>query len=515
MKRLNIRLLFPLGSLILAVGGLFYLIYFYAFAFPVNSDNMYFVRAAEDVLKGNLLLRHWSGGFFSGLTTDILWAALLRSVVSRKVTLYFIGPLTLVLIGFVSLFLIRRLSPDKLLPGGLVVAAVFAVPVALRHPMLTVGMHNIAILVILALFLCLYEAGKGTTSRAASLWATGYGILLFAGIFGDGYVLYYFAIPCIAAGGLHMFSKPKQKLIYLRLGTLLISAAAVVALKRMQRAGFLQLQSTGSSLIAPAEAGKYLLNGIDTWFQLFGFKLALLREGLAQPVFAWVGLLASLLVMGCVLSFLPGCFKQNLTMKTILFSFIFVFGSFVLTDVTHAEPAYRYLIPAFYIGLVLTAIRINSLLSGSHGRAAWLLLLPLLVFSAGNLSFQGRSSPVIDNGLVELADSLKERGISQVYATYWESHALNYYADDRVQAAPITAVNGEILPYAWSADERWYQPNFDARTLIVGKHKPYGLTESLLTGQLGAVEDRLELQDRIVYFYGFNLAEQIGPLRNE
>lgn len=514
MKRLIIRLLFPLGGLILAVGGLFYLIYFYAFAFPVNSDNMYFVRAAEDVLKGNLLLRHWSGGFFSGLTTDILWAALLRIVVSRKVTLYFIGPLALVLIGFVSLFLIRRLSPDKLLPGGLVVAAVFAVPVALRHPMLTVGMHNIAILVILALFLSLYEVSAGK-SRIAALWATGYGILLFAGIFGDGFVLYYFAVPCIAAGGLHMFSAPKQKLIYLRLGTLLISAAAVVVLEQMQRAGFLQLQSAGSSLIAPAELEKYLMNGIDTWFQLFGFKLALLREGLAQPVFAWVGLLASLLVMGCVLSFLPGCFKQNLTIKTILFSFIFVFGGFVLTDVTHAEPAYRYLSPAFYIGLVLTGIRINSLLLNSHGRTAWLLLLPLLVFSAGNLSFQARSSPVIDNGLVELADSLKERGISQVYATYWESHALNYYADDRVQAAPITAVNGGILPYAWSADERWYQPDFDARTLIVGKHKPYGLTEPLLTSQLGAAEDRLELQDRIVYFYGLNLAEQIGLLGNE
>ncbi|NMA12467.1 MAG: hypothetical protein GX933_04685 [Chloroflexi bacterium] len=508
------RLFAALGSLLLAVGGLFYLIYFYAFAFPVNSDNMYFVRAAEDVLKGNLLLRHWSGGFFSGLTTDILWAALLRSVVSRKVTLYLIGPLSLVLIGIVSMYLIRQLSPEKLLPGGLVVAAMIAVPVALRHPMLTVGMHNIAILVILALFLSLYELSKGK-SCSASFWATGYGILLFAGVFGDGFVLYYFAIPCIIAGGLHFFSEPKQKLMFLRLGTVMISGAALVALNQMQRAGFLQLQSTGSSLISPAEVGKYVINGVDTWLQLFGFKLALLREGLAQSIFAWAGLPASFLVMGCVLSFLPSFFKQNLTIKTMLLSFIFVFGSFVLTEVTHAEPAYRYLSPAFYSGLVLTGIRINSMSLNPHGRTSWLLLLPLLIFSAGNFSFHYRSSPVIDKGLVELADSLKDRGISHVYATYWESHALNYYADDLVQAAPITAENGGIISYAWSADERWYQPAFGAQTLIVGKYKPYGLTESLLVSQLGAAEDRLELQDRIVYFYGFNLSEKIEPLGKE
>lgn len=509
MKK-KLRLPILLAGLLSGAAVTLYLVYFYAFGYAVNSDNMYFVRAAEDQLRGNLLLRHWTGGFFSGLTTDMLWAMLLRAVFSRKVTLYLIGPLCLTLIALAGCFLISCLSAGKRFPGIFAVLSVIAVPPAMRHSMLTVGMHNIAILIILCLFLCMAAAEKKPRPGVAA-----FVLLLFFGIVGDGYVLYYFAIPCLAAACLHYFSGSKARSRLFWLGTVLTGIAAQGFLFWMKKNGFLLLQSAGASLIAPAEIGKYLLNAADTWLRIFGVTLFSQGLTVTEILSGIFGLAAALAVIGCVLSFLPVFFKQNLIVKTMLLSFIFVFGSFILTDVTRAEPAFRYLSPAFYIGLVLTGIRVNQWTGTGRSKIIALLILPLMLFAAGNLSFAFRASPEPDRGYIELADSLIERDVTAVYATYWESHALNYYSDNRVQAAPVIAEGGEIVPYAWSADARWYEPSYNADALVISKNKPYAVTEALAASLFGDPEERLELKDCIVLFYDMNLSAVVGPLRKE
>ncbi len=126
-----------------------YYIYFYSFSFPVNSDNVYFLHAAEDMLNGNPLLKNWNGGFFTALTGDILWAAFFRLFLSQKAVLYLIGPLSYALIVlFCFLILCRNQPHHRQKYIGLFLIPILFVPKALRHPLMTLGMHGIAILYI-------------------------------------------------------------------------------------------------------------------------------------------------------------------------------------------------------------------------------------------------------------------------------------------------------------------------------------------------------------------------------
>ncbi len=119
-----------LGIFLIGIGAfcaaVLYMARFYAFSFSVNSDNMYFMLAAEDMLRGNWLLKGWSGGFFTGLTTDLLWVAALRTVLSRKAVLYLIGPLSHVLIVSVSAFLLWRKNRQRGISGIFFLAAIFS-----------------------------------------------------------------------------------------------------------------------------------------------------------------------------------------------------------------------------------------------------------------------------------------------------------------------------------------------------------------------------------------------------
>lgn len=75
-----------------------YYIYFYSFSFPVNSDNVYFLHAAEDMLNGNPLLKELERRLLHRIDRRYLMGCLLPTFLSQKAVLYLIGPLSYALI---------------------------------------------------------------------------------------------------------------------------------------------------------------------------------------------------------------------------------------------------------------------------------------------------------------------------------------------------------------------------------------------------------------------------------
>ncbi len=376
--------------------------------------------------------------------------------------------------------------------------------------MLTVGMHNVAIFTILLLVL-LYQIILEGTPQHGRLWFACYTVILFCGCLGDGYVLYYFSVPAVLVSALHLIRGQKKNDWRILLATIGASAGGWLVPRLLNRFGFLQTQSAGSDLVPLSEIGNYLLNTLNTWLLIFGFDLGKITISPLPAVFAIVGAVCALIVLIAAVVALIRFFEQPAWVQVLVLSFGAVFGSFTLTTVTRAEPAVRYLSPAFYSGILLAAWQLDSLTAVKQRgkRLASLVSVLFLLMTAANISLQCYSSPQNDWSLIEVADSLRARGVDRVYATYWETHALNYYAEGVIEAAPIQALNEEIVPYRWSSKSDWYTPVYGASGVILSKSKRYGINEALLESQFGIPAERLELKDVLIWFYDSNLSEMI------
>jgi len=481
-----------------------YYIYFYSFSFPVNSDNVYFLHAAEDMLNGNPLLKNWNGGFFTALTGDILWAAFFRLFLSQKAVLYLIGPLSYALIVLFCFLILSRNQPhhrQKYI--GFFLIPILFVPKALRHPLMTLGMHGIAILYIL--ILTWLFGILAAENKSSLLMRTVYFFLLWMASIADGYVIYYFAIPALSVLILDAIQSRSKKNRILFFLTLFGTVAGVATIQLINRMGFLRTEKTAFELIKFSDWGKYICNTADTWFRIFGFSFHEFSIRKPDAIFEISGAVTALIVLILILKAIKDFFQQDMTTKVLIAGFLFCTGSFTFTAVTQAEPAVRYLSPAFFSGLLIAGKQILRM-PPRRKSERWLLGIPLLLFALGNVSVTYYAAPVTSPSYVEIADALKDRGVKAIYATYWETHALSYYSGERIQAAPIMAENDKIIPYQWSSKTDWYEPNFNATAILISQNKRYGLSEDLLIRTFGEYRERFLLDETEIYIYGKNLS---------
>ena len=499
------KVLLLFSGLILLFGLTLYDVFFYSYSFAVNSDNMYFIHAAEDVLTGNILLRNWNGGYFTALTGDILWAAVLRPFLSQKAVLYLIGPLACSLIALFSLLILNQgqgKSTDW--KSVLLLLPVIFIPSALRHAMMTVGMHAVAIAHILILVWLLGEMDLRSPDKR-KVQAITYVILLWAGCLADGFVLYYFAFPAILALVVKDFRKNKPLLILTVLGAL----AGTFSIQLLNRFGFLQTESTPLSLVTIENLGHYILNAIRTWFLLFGWDISTQSASAGSLISGLTGGLAAITVMVLFVLAAIRFFQKDTVTRVLLLSLILNFGSFTVTNVTWGEPAVRYLSPAFFTGILVAA---KTLLSRQPPKnwQRMLVSLPLLLFALGNVSITYHAAPVNNQAYVEIGDALKDRGVKALYATYWETHALSYYAGEQFVSAPIMTRDNAIIPYRWSSKKDWYETGFGANCILVSQNKKYGLSEKKIVDQFGPYREHLSFNETDMYFYDKNLSGLIS-----
>ncbi len=485
-----------------------YYVHFYSFAFSVNSDNAYFLLAGEDMLSGNLLLANWRGGFFTGLTGDILATALLRTFLSRKAVLYLTGPLTYALIAGLSLLLMTPSTGKRNLPIRLAcLLPILFVPTALRHPLLTVGMHGIAVVYILLLFFLTEKALS--SNRGGDRWLR-LGLLSFiaaAGVIADTFVLYYGVLPLLAVLILRQFRQRtgnEIKLIFL-LGIAAVIGKAVPAW--LNQAGFLQTGAAQTTLTPLSHLPAYLLNTLLTWLRIFGFILSELNGPLLRAIPQIAGAVAALMILAALLRTLLQFFRADRLTQVLLAACAFCAGSFTFTTVTREEQAVRYLSPAFFFGLILFARQLTER-PLNQPKIQAMFCLPLLLFSLGNVRTTYLSGPQNNQAFIEIGEALLERGLQNGYGTYWESHAINYYSDNRISVAPVETANDVAIPSAQATKMDWYKAGFNAEFLLVSRNKTYGLTEPVVRAAFGPYDEYLLFNETDIYIYHRNISQE-------
>lgn len=493
--------------------------------FAVNSDNMYFLLAGEDVLSGNWLLTGWHGGYFSGLTSDILVTALLRALHGRRAALYLTGPLAVATLAVAALRLIGLRHADGSFAWERLLCwlPIVTLPPTLRHPMATVGMHSLVIALMIVLIAMLAAAEERTASGRAipRFVKLVYALLVWAGCLADGYVLYFFVAPvlalCLMDGGLARIRKTDEWGRYGELAawTAVAALLAPLALNLLRAAGGLTLTQGSSSLVPFPEIGRYFVNFLETWTRLFARNpwaqrpqaFAFISADFIFSVFFGIVSLALLVWNGVriVKSYLETPFIDKLLFACGGFSV----ASFTLTTVTLGETAFRYLAPAYFFGMILIARKVS--VEGDKCRSCFSRLVTVIyvLIALRNFPTTFSARPVSDDRLVGIADALKDRGVNRCYGTYWESLALNYYGGDAVEVAPIEFRDGAIRAYTGSMHDDWYTLSWDARCIIVGEPKPFGLTGERINANFGAPDEILRYNEAELYFYDRNLSERI------
>ena len=501
-----------IGFLSVFTATALYTLFFVAYRFPVNSDNMYFILAAEDILAGNALLTGWHGGFFSALTGDILLALPLLAAAGRKAALYLIGPVCCGLIGAFAFLLVQRARrPERsAVPAVFALLPVLVFPAALWFPMATVGMHSAAVAQIAALIWLtdrLTDPGRPEPKPAG--WIA-FALCAAVGCIADGYVLYFFAAPLVLIALIDGLILRQARFRKAGLAALGGAALSKVFLAGLEALGGLKLNAAGFSFIAPEDFGAYLRNGAETWARFFTrnpFRAFGEMTGLELTLTVGAAAVSALTILFCGYGLVRGWRTEAAADKLLFLSGAFVAGSFTLTRVTGAEPAFRYFAPGYFCWMILIARRIGAF---PGARARRVALAFLFCLGAANLSTEFRAKPTGDARLVAIADALKDRGAERVYGTYWETLALNYYSGNRIFAAPVTWQDGAIRGYLWSTREDWYERGFGARCLVVGEGRRDGLTPARIEASFGPADEFLSYEQSGIYCYDYDLSERLG-----
>lgn len=501
-----------IGFLLIFTITALYTLFFVAYRFPVNSDNMYFILAAEDILAGNRLLSGWHGGFFSALTGDILLALPFLAVAGRKAALYLIGPVCCGLIAAFAFLLVRgaKRSPRPLAFSILTLAPIFFFPAAFWFPLTTVGMHAVAIAQIIVLIWLTDRLVDPDRADAKLAGWIGFALCVAFGCIADGYVLYFFAAPLLLIALLDGVLLRRKR--WLKAGLAASGGIAVskIFLAVIEKFGGLMLNPGEARLIAPDQFGAYLRNGFETWARLFTrTPLKSFAEMTAFEFAPMIGLAAAAALTVALRGWtlVRGWREEAAADKILFLSGAFVAGSFILTRVTGAEPAFRYFAPAYFCWLILIARSVGAC---PRTWSRWAAVLILLCVGVGNLSFEFRGKAAGDARLVGIADALKDRGVERVYGTYWETLALTYYSGNRIQAAPVVFRDGTVQGYLWSAREDWYARGFGARCLVVGESRRDGLTPERIEAAFGPADEFLSYYQAEIYCYDRDLSEFLG-----
>lgn len=499
----------------LAVIGLtsFYL-FCYRIHFYQDSDMTFWIRAAEEIRQGNTLLTNWIGGYYISPTSDFLWILLFRIFFSRKVTLYLIGPVAYSFLVIVSFFLIRNKNKKAPLWKILILTLpILIIPKEVMVNMLSVGMHGITILYMIVCYLLLdYWMIKDSNPFLSFFLLTFFQI--FAGI-NDQFPIYFFSIPVLFTAVIQwLFTKPTRRQFLLIISTLCGITGSFFVVRIIQSADAMRIVETQFTFSKAADLGSWLLLAYQAILTLFSANYSGLPLFSPDSILVYFGLLFLFIgLIACVAIVKkwknPGAFTDISLLSGILFclgAYIFARNNKWLTDLN-----VLYIYPVLFLLIILTA-RWALSTEFSNKRISTLVLCAFIAFSCCSLPNRFSLHIASDPNYAELSDYLRSKDVTHVYATYWESHALWYYSDGRIESANITSgADGSIQREHWANKDDWFTPEFNANCIIINRNDSYGVTQEKVFRQFGSFRDFESIGDYDIYIYDENLSEKINP----
>ena len=127
----------------------------------------------------------------------------------------------------------------------------------------------------------------------------------------------------------------------------------------------------------------------------------------------------------------------------------------------------------------------------------------------GNFPTEIRRKPAKDQRYVEIAAALESEGITRAYTSFWDSHALWFYSDGKIETAALIGDKNELRPYIWLTNLKWYDPEFYMNSVVLSDNA-YGVTKELVVDVFGEPQREETVQDAEIMIYDKNLAPSVS-----
>ena len=480
---------------------------FYRFSFGIDADNAFYIRTAEEIQRGNYLLKGWYGGFYNPWTTDFFWIAILRHFLTPKMILYSAGSVFYAITCIFVFLLINRMSNNQnVLFSVIFTLPIFFVPVLFRKSMLSVGIHTISITYLVFLFLLISFCLKKKRNFLFD------GFLFLIMVFchlNDEWTVYFFALPLILVLIVNIFvthSRKEYDLIFL-------TAASIIAekmiLKGIDSAGGMSTRSMTMSLIAISDIPLTIMKTIKALSQIFNISFSDDFPLLLNIIRSLGGLLFLFDILFSLLFILIRWNSFSNSERTVTVGALFSIGVYLLTGMDSDAFHPHYLVPFFILGVISASAVFLSL--QPQKKESWLFLIPLIVFTLFNFPDSFSLKPVVDQSLKAAADKLVEMNIQRIYTPYWESHTLWYYSNGAIEAAAIEGdKEGHISPHRWAGNSAWYVPGSDVRCVLLAEDEYlYRLNEEVIRNQFGNTVRQEKIGDTNLYCFDSDLSDQL------
>ncbi len=405
-----------------------------------NSDNAAALMIAKDIAAGNVRAEDWVFSTQPFLFSDNIWAAIVIAIFGYSpIVIHVVPALYLALTALFAALLVLKARPS----GVVLLAPFLLIPNAFTTLMGNqLASHGgAAAMAMASVFLLGYVSDRWLVP-ALAVAALVWGIVTSS----DALLLVIFFLPAILAAMLHLALAPGRRAvvvlaallaglaIYFLAGKvfdhLLLSATPGVGHQGLARPGVI-LRNVG-----------LLVEALREYFAV-GF-----RGGVLDAVLSTVRLLFLLGLLAGFAAAAVRAWRKSFVDTFLLLSAGTTACAFVFSTMTVDVMSARYLFFGVLAGIVFVARNID------FGRLAKPLSVALVLLALTNIPGVLQAVSTAPR-YADLAQFLRENGLTRGYAGFWQSHVTSVTGD--VEVAPVWAM-GTIRPFYWLAKTTWYGP---------------------------------------------------------
>lgn len=451
-----------------------------AIARPLPSHRVLWEAWPYASALGGALLLGWTvyrvAGAWAGMLATVLAVAVAPSVLFPLVTqgVHELTVLNAIVLGALLIHLLR--SPGRVRNGllCLVVGAVTGINVASDHLLVVAGAIPFGVVLLLS-------AGRTAGRRRTMLIGCGAAVVVTAAIgwYGTLHVAHHFGV----------FSYPQA--VHTRLS---------LVGPNMHLIGAVFAYTTGA-LISP-----------DRTALCIGIAVTLILVAFA----AW----ACLRLVRPVLRRTPVVELGDADLRDALIGYwsilvVLSLAGFLLTDFAVDVSSIRYLIP-LYLG-VAASLALASALSGRGRAVAATLSLALAGATTFALATTATYRFPLTRDIQPVISVLEAKGLQRGYADYWESNAVTWNTDSRVEPRAVlegavcsSQVDpGRTCPYLFNASNDWFDPKPGQSFVIVD---PLGSVNAPPSQEVYGPPSAVYQVGRFtVYVYSYDIAARMRP----
>lgn len=492
-----------------------------------NSDYAYYAIAGKDILNGNVFLKGWYGSTNTFYFTALIYG-LFGKIIGYSVQLIYIvsafvwAAFSLTLSLMVYFLNAEKSNTERYIRIFLVVILLSMSCYFSQANRIYAGYHvDVAILGYIYLWISTKSIDEKKIEIKSMIVAL---ICLMFGVFSDGLMIYFVAIPLVLVYGYYLIikkHKDEKKIIlinlFLTIGTTLLAKAIF---KIVELYGGIQLtySTTSVGVVNSSELFERLEYCVEELiyvlgFDIFGKKMGLDMLLVGIKLIIWMGIFYTL--YKSFYSLKKKKFNQVIATSAVLEILVLLFTTYIDTQTSDIQYTSRIMY-YFFIPVVLIAGQADNIFDKlcitKKNKALILVLLGVIcVLNLYELN-SGREKQE-KNRIEKVVEVLNEKGLKKGYGTWEVANITTLASNCKISVNPACNNANDFSKYKWLSTntDDWEYANF----VLIDDSKWEGIDEQFIIDAIGEPKEKLMIDNISLFIWNKNIIPYIDGAGKE